>query len=309
MMKGQGSKVKGQRLPSCLVSFTILLFFFTPSFAADLTNLKVTSSVKPSEIRIGEGIEFKITVEHDKGIDIFYPDESAQLAPFEVVKHKVSARNTAFGSNLTEIVYTVTTFETGSFIVPAILITAKDRVGNEKNVRTIEHKVAVTTGTTVGSEILDIVPPMDITEQKEYLKQAARYLPYLALLLIIVIGTLYLQRSRPKVQIVKADSRTKALQRLGMLKVEEVGIDRLYFDIAEIMRVFLQEHLNLDSLRMTSEEVLKSLRQFEGMNKIIGEAEEMFFDLDLVKFSPFSPTSRDGKEAVSRAEGLIGRIP
>lgn len=277
--------------------------------AADLSNLKVTSSVSPSVIKIGERMQLKVMVAHDKGIDLFYPDETAQLAPFEVLKHKATTPKTGFGRSSTEIVYTVTAFEEGDLVVPPVLITAKDRFGNERNVRTVEHKVTVSTGVTVGSDIMDIIPPMEVTESRQYLKNALSYLPYILPLLAAIAVIIYLLSQGRPMPVIDVDARKKALDRLGMLEMDETQIERLYFDVSDIIKIFLHQHFHIDTLKMTSNELISSLGKIGGMENSLDDAADLFFDLDLVKFSPFSPSVQDAAEAVSRAERLIRKVP
>ncbi|MBI3814994.1 MAG: hypothetical protein HY279_11100 [Nitrospinae bacterium] len=307
-----GSKVKGQGTRSYyrLLNIYLLLsiaFFLLPylSHAAGLGNLKVSSSIAPSEIRIGEMIEFKVLVEHDKGIDIFYPDESVHLQHFEVLKHKVTSQK----GGLTEIVYTITVFDAGEFVIPPVLITAKDRFGNERNVRTVEHKVAVKTGAIVGGEIMDIIPPMDVTEGRQYIKKVFSFLPYVITFLSAIAVIIYLLRKRSPLTVVNKDDRAKALERLKMLKVDEDNIGAVYFDIAEALRVFLYEHTKINALKMTSGEIVAGIRKDWQIDKIVHEAADLFFDLDLVKFSPFKPSRVDAVNAVSRAEQIVKEVP
>lgn len=295
------------------VSRWIIIYFLLPAFAlaADLSTLNVTSSISPSVIRIGERIDFKVLVEHDKGIDLFYPDESARIAPFEVLKQKITSRKTGFGKSSTEIVYSITTFAAGDFAVPPILITAKDRFGNERNIRTLEHKVTVTvnTGVTAGSDIIDIIPPLEVTESRQYLQKALTYLPYILPFLGTIIVIIYLVTQRKPEAVIGIDARGRALERLGILKIDEKEIDRVYFDISEVLRTFFLEHLKVDSVRMTSSELISSLRKVRNTDKLTDEAEDLFYDLDLVKFSPFSPSMGDAEVAVLRAKRLIRSVP
>jgi len=287
-----------------LLSVVFLLLPYL-SHAAGLGNLKVSSSIAPSEIRIGEMIEFKVLVEHDKGVDIFYPDETVHLQPFEVLKHKVTGQK----GGLTEIVYAITVFDAGEFVIPPVLITAKDRFGNERNVMTVKHKVSVKTGAIVGNEIIDIIPPMDVTEGRQYLKKAFSNLPYVIALLSVIAAIIYLARKRSPLAAVNIDARAKALERLKMLKVDEDNISAVYFDIAEALRVFLCEYAKINALKMTSGEIVEGIGKYRQMDKIVHETADLFFDLDLVKFSPFKPSRADAVSAVSRAERIVKEVP
>lgn len=309
--RGKGQGVRKDRLSLIVYCILSIACCLLPDLilAADLSTLKVTSSISPSIIRIGERIDLKVIVEHDKGIDLFYPDESARIAPFEVLKQKITSRKTGSGKNYTEIVYSITTFEAGNFVVPPILITARDRFGNERNVRTIEHKVTVNTGATVGSDIIDIVPPMEVTESRQYLQKALTYLPYILPFLGTIVVIIYLITQRKPEAVIGIDARGRALERLGMLKIDEKEIDRVYFDISEVLRTFFLEHLKIDSVKMTSGELLSSLRKVRNTDKLMDEAEDLFYDLDLVKFSPFSPSVGDAEVAVLRAKRLIRSVP
>lgn len=305
-LKSQISKKSA--IASCLL---FIAYCLSPGFtyAADLNNLIVTSSVSPKEIKIGERIDFSISVEHDSGIDIFYPDETAQLSPFEVLKHKVSTRRSGFGRSATEIVYSITGFEAGEFTVPPLLVTAKDRFGNERNIRTVEHRVKVMLGAETGSDIVDILPPMDVTEKAQHLKKALSFLPYIVPFLAAIAVIAYLLTQRRPSPAITVDPRAKALEMLGALKVDENRMEIIYFDVSDIVRTFLAGHLGIEASKMTSTELLETLERLRGMEDLLDYARELFFDLDLVKFSPFLPSVNDAKEAISRAEGLIREVP
>lgn len=301
-------KISNLKLAYCLL---FIAYCLSPGFtyAADLNDLSVTSSVSPKEIKIGERIDLSVSVEHGSGIDIFYPEETAQLPPFEVLKQKVSTRRSRFGRSLTEIVYSLTAFEAGEFSVPPLLITAKDRFGNERNIRTVDHKVKVILGAETGSDIMDILPPMDVTEKAQHLKKALSFLPYIVPLLAAIAVTAYLLTRRRPSPAITVDPRAKALERLGALKVDENRIEEVYFEISEILRIFLTDHLGIEASKMTSTELLDILKRLRGMENLLDYARELFFDLDLVKFSPFLPSVDYAKEAISRAEGLIREVP
>lgn len=292
-----------------ILHFAFCIYLSGTALAADLGNLKVTSSIKPSRIKIGERIDFMIAAEHDSGIDIFYPDESARLTPFDVLKQNVTARNSGFGRSVTEIVYTITAFDVGEFTVPPVLITAKDRFGNEKNIRTVGHKVTVSLGTDTKNDIVDISPPMDVTERTQYFKKALSYLPYILPLLALVIVIVYLLTRREEKVDVNIDPRAEALNHLSMLKLDGDNMDALYFKISEILRTFFHEHLKVDASKMTSREILNSMKGPVGMEKVLGDAEELFSDIDLVKFSPYPPSIQDAEVAVLRARCLVREVP
>lgn len=293
----------------CILQFAICLSFSGPVFAG-LNDIDVTSSISSSDIRIGERIQFKVLIEHDKGLDIYYPDESSlSLPPFELVKQKTTLKKGSLGRDVTEVVYFITTFDAGEFVVSPILITAKDGYGNERNVKTVGHAVSVKTGIAVGSEIIDILPPMEVTERFGYLKRAARYLPFIALFIAITLAALYLLRAKNRTALLQPDPRSTAINRLGMLEVDEDCIEKAYFDISEILRVFFHQHLQIDSLKMTSRELLHGLKAKGGMERVNDRAEDLFFDLDLVKFSPFKPSLEDARDAITRAESLIKEVP
>lgn len=293
----------------CILHFALCIFFLGPAFAG-LNDLDVTSSISSSEIRIGERIQFKVLIEHDKGLDIYYPDESSlSLPPFELVKQKTTLRKGALGRDVTEVLYLITTFDAGEFVVSPILITAKDGYGNERNVKTLGHAVSVKTGVAVGSEIIDILPPMEVTERFAYMKQAARYLPFVALFLMISLIALYFLRAKNQKALLQPDPRSTAINRLEMLGVDEDCIEKAYFEISEILRVFFHQHLQIESLKMTSRELMLDLKGRSGIERLNDEAEDLFFDLDLVKFSPFKPSLEDARNAIIRAESLIKEVP
>lgn len=307
----RGSTLKSLNLfhPAFYLLSLAFCMFPQVSIAADLGSVNVTSSVSVNEIKIGEQIEFKIVVEHDRGIDIFYPEETVTLSPFEVVRHKAAARMSGFGRSSTEIIYSVTVFDEGAFVIPPVLITAKDGFGNERNIRTIEHPITVRTGTTVGNEIIDILPPMEVSERVEYFKRALSYLPYILPLLSAIALLIYLLSRRRQETVSAVDARTKALDSLKILTVDEENIDSIYFDISEILRPFFHEYLKVNASKMTSTEILNSLKSLGGMERVSGNAGEIFFDIDLVKFSPFSPSLDDARDIISRAETLIREVP
>jgi hypothetical protein len=81
------------------------------------------------------------------------------------------------------------------------------------------------------------------------------------------------------------------LDRLGLL--ERGQFRKYYFRLSEILRVFLQDELNLPAVDATTEEIRPHLRAHRSLGDPAKQTiEQMLLDMDLVKFAKFIP-SRD----------------
>lgn len=293
--------------------FFVVLFLMIPLqiHAADWDTLKVDSLVKPKTGFIADPLRLEIVIDHDKDITLYYPEETFDMRPFEITRIEVVEGDLNTNISRTRINYIFTTYNVlGELTIPPIQVVAKDSSGVKKNITIANHKITIKKIIQdEKAELVDIYSPLEPEKGfplKLYGYVTAGLLVWAALLFLIlkwVRGSSRDKGGRP------LSPRDKALEALNHLALEKPEKKLFYFRLSGIFRTFLEEHLLIPALKRTSAEILSDFRKNKSLNGNQNEAGDLFFDLDLVKFSRFEPSKDQMGKAAQRTIDLIRKIP
>lgn len=297
-------KVAG--LDKGLTSFRLflLMILFVSGFSGFA---QVSSSIDTTHIRIGEQFNYEIIVDETK--DVRFPKfESDSLNRIGVVtSHKIDSLKNQLIKK-----YTLTSFDSGRYVLPAQEIFIRDK-------RFLTDQVLIDVATV----------PVDTIKQPMYHIKEIQNEPYLfsdylnyfwgLLVLLIVIGAIlyFVLRDKPTEEeiISRIPPFDAAKMRLKELDNKELisqnKIKPYYVELTDIVRTFIEREMNIPALESTTDELMETIIDFNGSSHLNIPSETLFKlkkllkDADLVKFAKSKPLQNEIALHREDAEGII----
>ena len=286
-----------------LTSFKLLLFIalFVSGFS------QVSSKIDTTHIRIGEQFNYEIIVDETK--DVRFPKfESDSLNRIGVVtSHKIDSLKNQLIKK-----YTLTSFDSGRYVLPAQEIYIRDK-------RFLTDQVLIYVATV----------PVDTIKQPMYHIKEIQNEPYLfsdylnyfwgLIALLIVIGVIlyFVLRDKPTEEeiISRIPPFDAAKMRLKELDNKELisqnKIKPYYVELTDIVRTFIEREMNIPALESTTDELMETIVDFNGSSHLNIPSETLFKlkkllqEADLVKFAKSKPLQNEIALHREDAEGII----
>lgn len=271
----------------------------------------VTAGVDSPSVGIGDRITYTIRVKSPKGYEVRMPSFGENLAGFSV-KDFTSDEGGFFSRTYTQS-YTLDIYETGTFTIPASVITYKESGSSEwKEEATQEVSV------TVQSRLSETGKPGAIREIKGPHSISNFTYLYIGIALILIIAAaaalfIYLKNRKqasaaagppPSAAHETALRALKALMSKDYIKTGK--IQEHYFELSNIVRHYLEDRFLLKAPEMTTEEFLLHLKQTEKLNT--GQKSllrEFLSHCDMVKFARHLPAGPEITSSYEAAERLV----
>ena len=289
-----------------LTSFKLLLFIalFVSGFSGFS---QVSSKIDTTHIRIGEQFNYEIIVDETK--DVRFPKfESDSLNRIGVVtSHKIDSLKNQLIKK-----YTLTSFDSGRYVLPAQEIYIRDK-------RFLTDQVLIDVATV----------PVDTIKQPMYHIKEIQNEPYLfsdylnyfwgLIALLIVIGVIlyFVLRDKPTEEeiISRIPPFDAAKMRLKELDNKELisqnKIKPYYVELTDIVRTFIEREMNIPALESTTDELMETIVDFNGSSHLNIPSETLFKlkkllqEADLVKFAKSKPLQNEIALHREDAEGII----
>lgn len=272
----------------------IILFLGLASFSQELPEVKI--EVDTTKIRIGEHINFQITVENtDKGV--VFPElqldslgrvEIVESLPVDTLKEKLIKK------------YVLTSFDSGRYKIP------------EQSIRIWTQEYLT------DSLIIDVATvAVDTTKQAMFPIKAIQNEPYtfedfkkylwwlLVALLVIAIILYFVFRKKETIEEIEAKipPYQLALQRLNELDSKQLWqknkVKQYYVELTDIVRTYIERELKIPALESTTDELMETIGDFNTSSQLnipketIDKLNSLLKDADLVKFAKFKPLANN----------------
>ena len=263
-----------------------------------------------SVITVGDPIVFDISVEHDPGWTVQWPD-SLDLLPFEVLRAETLPVQEARGRRVSPARLVLTAFELGELEIPSLEIPLVNAEGTEATVETDPWGVEVrSVGLDEGGDIRAIKGPLTMA------MSVVSVLPWILLALAVAgVGVWWWRRRRPEPErdygpvVLPRPAHEVALEALSDLEragyLERGSFKEYHVRLAEIVRVYLGDRYDIHTLEMTSGEVVDALWRVGIEGEILERFRRFLERADLVKFAKFEPTSADSRALLEEARALV----
>jgi hypothetical protein len=298
--------------------YHIILFILYGSSSVYSQDIIVTAAFDSSKIFIGDQINFTVTVEQPKDINIRLPFfKDTLIDKIEILKGPV-VDTVKDENNRLKIIekYLVTSFDSGLYQVPPVYA----EIGNKKNLKRYFSdysqlevaRVRIAPPDTT-ARIFDIVAPYKAP------LTFAEVMPWLVLGAVIAATMFFVVRSIRKMrkdttvaaEVINIEpAHVIAIRELDRLKGEQLWqkgeIKKYYTRITEILRQYLGNRYGITALELTTAETLAALTE-QGFKK--DETYKILADVlrggDLVKFAKYKPVPEENEMHLDNAYRFV----
>ncbi|MGD8867266.1 MAG: BatD family protein [Gemmatimonadales bacterium] len=272
----------------------------------------VEASVDSTAITVGGRVQLTVTVEHDAGTVVTWPD-SLDLGPFEVLDATVLEPQRLNGRVRSTERLTLTAFELGELEIPRFDV----RVAGPDSAATtiLSTRALPVTVASVGrdetGELRGIKGPLAIARNWLLLWPWVLGLSILAAALWLFRR--YRARRQPEpAQAPKTPPRPphelayEALDRLEREGLLDSGkIKAHYIEVSDIIRTYIEGRYGIEALELATHEVMAGLQSVELVPEMRQEFEWFFEECDLVKFAKLIPDPVACRAIVPAARRLV----
>lgn len=276
-----------------------------------LDTVVVQASVDQNEITIGDPIRYTLTVTAETNVDVQVPVFSDRLGDFDIIDFGELPSRSTQDPVITARWYALTIFTTGYHIIPApsVPYTTADGAKHTAQGGTIRiHVASLLTQEGQITDIRDIKPPEEVPfDWRPYI------LGGVILIALVLLGAAlfyFLNRFRRAADTPRRPAHEIALQALTHLRAQHLPqagqVEAYYVALSGIVRMYLEDGLQLRAPEMTTEEFLLTVSRDTGLTapqqRLLGK---FLSQADLVKFARYVPSLDDSDAAYTAARRFI----
>ena len=291
----------------------ILLFFSLPLIGLSQTNPNITSEVDTTYIKIGDQVQWKVTVDIDSTDQVIFP-EGQSFSPLETVE-AFATDTTRKKDRLTlQKIYALTQFDSGAYKLPTQRIEING-VGFFTDSLLIN--VETVPVDTVAQKMYDIKPLINVEKSNT---DWWKYI-LIGLLILAVLGGLFywfVLRKKPLTEEEKVallPPYDRALLELKRLENSKYLIQdeykEYYSELTDIVRSYLEEDAHVSALESTTDqlidklELLKDSGELELDSDTINQFKNILQTADLVKFAKSKPSTSVAEQDRKLVEQIV----
>ncbi len=273
----------------------------------------VNANVDKAKVTIGDKINYKITVDFLEGIEVLPPEIKDEVGGIAIKDFGIEESRNEKGKITQKIWYSLETFNTGSYIIPAFDIKYKTKPETEEAVvKTPEVFIeVVTTLDENASDVRGITPTVAIN--KSYFR--------LYIIIAIVFGVLVIagaiilflyRRKQKEIEFVPeslpahqiAYNELENLRALNL--ISEGRIKEYYYRLSNIVRHYIESRFKLMAPERTTEEFLAEMTVIDRLAGVHKELISNFLEhCDMVKFAAYGPDTREIENSFDSAIKLV----
>ena len=292
----------------CAIVFLLPLYYVTAQNAPLLT-----SEADTTQIRIGEQIQFKITVEADTTSVVFFP-EGQTFSPLETVESYLSDSTRNQDRIRLQRTYALTQFDSGTYIIPTQRIEIDGRGYFTDSILVAVGDVPVDTLT---QKMYDIKPIIEVDKSYAGIWKTILWV----LLAILVIGAFIYFYFFKKKKLTEEEKEAmlppydRALLELKRLENSKYLIQdeykKYYSELTAIVRSYLEEDANISALESTTRQLIEKLEMLKDSGELklkentIRQFQKILQTADLVKFARSKPPTSQAEDDRKAVETIV----
>ena len=292
------------------ILYFILILFVLPTLHAQ--EVKVATSAK--NIKIGEQIEYKISVQAPADAAVVFP-EGQTFGALEMVKTNPTDTLKEAGKFRLEKAYYLTQFDEGKYTIPQqkIQISHKDFYTDSLLVEV--HNVAVD---TLKQPLYDAKPIADVTSPSSSLLWLWIVLGIVALLLTAAASYFFVFRKKKlsaEEERKKLPPFERAIQDLKDLQNSKYLIESqhkaYYTRLTDIVKEYLEDEVHILAKESTTDELLAKINDLQQTGKLhlseetINNLKRVLQNADLVKFAKSKPSDNNAEYDRETIENVV----
>jgi hypothetical protein len=313
ILSHQRSPFSCKRLCTFLFSF-FFLPFTSPIWPQSASPVSVESRVDKAEITIGDTVRYSVRLSRDPKAQVRWPSLGANLGVFEIRDYDKPDPHKEKDRVLEEISYTISTFDTGRFVIPPLAIDYRvppDTAWQMLHTESLQIHVRSILPSEAG-DIRDVKAPWELP------RDWRRIILYtaigVAVVLLAIAGYLWWRKRQGKSILPQRvepprPAHELALEELRQLRgsdlLERGEIKLFYSLLSEIMRRYFEGRYPIMALEMTTAELNRELRNVEPNSNACADMQELLEICDLAKFAKFLPAAGDAGRLPDLAESFV----
>jgi hypothetical protein len=312
-MKHRNPKLKVKSFARLACQATLLCFLFSSLSGFSQETSKVSAQIDTASIKIGEQIQYKITVETDSLNLVYFPEDQT-FSPVEMVEAlKIDTTKNKDRITLQRI-YALTQFDSGAYTIPPQRIAINEEPFFTDSFRIRVGDVAVD---TTKQKLYDIKPLIEVDKSNARIWKIAFFI----LLGLALIGGLvywFFLRKKPLTEEEKVallPPYDRALLQLKELENSRYLIQdeykKYYSELTDIVRSYLEEDANVSALESTTDQLITKLELLKDAGELTLEDEtlnqfkKILQTADLVKFAKSKPPTSVAEQDRLLVENIV----
>lgn len=312
-MQSTKYEIRSTRWASLLWRYMLVFFFFSGFQVFSQKNPSVSSKVDTTSIKIGEQINFTVTVEADTTAQVIFP-EGQTFSPLETVEAFATDTTRERNRMTLQKIYALTQFDSGSYKLPAQRIEIN---GQGYFTDSAQVNVANIPVDTLTQKMYDIKPLMEVEKSNsKFWKMLLGILLGLALIGGLVYWFLF--RKKPLTEEEKEallPPYDRALLELRKLENSKYLIQdeykQYYSELTDIVRSYLEEDVHVTALESTTDELIYKLEMLRDAGELeidedtLQQFKRILQTADLVKFAKSKPETSVAEQDRKSIEQIV----
>lgn len=273
----------------------------------------VSSEIDTTQIRIGEQIQYKISVEADSTAVVFFP-EGQTFSPLETVEAFLTDTTRRQDRISLQKTYALTQFDSGSYTIPPQRIEIN---GAGYFTDSVAIEVANVPVDTLVQKMYDIKPLVSVDKSYAGLWKTILWI----LLILAILGALVYFFFFKKKKLTEEEKEAllppydRALMELRRLENSKYLIQdeykKYYSELTAIVRSYLEEDANISALESTTNQLIEKLEMLKDAGELrltedtIRQFQKILQAADLVKFARSKPATSKAESDRKVVEQIV----
>lgn len=284
------------------------------SYQSRAQAIKVEAKLDKPSILIGDQTQLHLSIRFPAKDSVSFPKLQDSIGKIQIVQMKA---DTSFDKNDISIEtihrsYTITGFDSGSYVIPAYEFHTKSGVFKTEGLLLQVQPVAVDTT----KAIYDIKQPFNVSYSwRDWIRDNWPWVVFPLLAAILVAGMIYYIKKRPKKQVVvkpagpAKPAHVIALDKLYALRDQKLWQQeqtKLYHsELSDVVREYIERRYQVNASEQTTDEILSSLRYRDIAEENRNQLRQILILADLVKFAKERPLPSDNEESMNNAINFV----
>jgi flagellar basal body-associated protein FliL len=275
--------------------------------------VQLSTELDTTNIRIGEQLQFTITIEVDSAAQVFFP-EGQTFAPLETVEAYKTDTTRKDNRLLLLKKYALTQFDSGTYLLPTQRIEVDGRGFFTDSVLIKVGDVAVD---TTKQKMYDIKPLIEV--DRNYAR-IGKFILFALLALLLIGGLIYwfyfrkkpLTQEEEEAQLLPYDRALLELKRLENSRyLIQDEFKKYYSELTQIVRAYLEEDVHVAALESTTTELIAKMELLKDSGRLnikentLEQFEKILHTADLVKFAKSKPSTSLAEEDRKAVELIV----
>jgi hypothetical protein len=209
--------------------------------------------------------------------------------------------------------YTITSFDTGVYVLPQFTIHTK--AGDFKTGTVTLQIKSVPVDTT--KAFYDIKQPFAVSYNLwDWLKDHWLAVVIVLAIILLVLGIVYYIKNKPKIGPIIPAAPILSIDTIALNKLQELLNKKLwqqnevklyYIELTEILREYMEKRYHIKAHEQTTDEILFSLKRSNITKESLALLKQILTLADLVKFAKQQPTPFENEQSMEHAVNFVNQ--